>query len=84
MSYEASIDAGPLGSDLVAFEDAGIRVVTDPLSMVFLDDLRIDYEDDLVRAGFRITNPNAASSCGCGASFAPPDGSAMRGKGVTS
>lgn len=75
MSYEASIDSGPHGSDLVAFEDSGIRIVTDSRSMLFLDRVRIDYEDDLVRAGFRISNPNAASSCGCGASFAPPDGS---------
>jgi len=75
MSYEARIDSRPHESDLVAFEDSGIRIVTDPRSMLFLDRVRIDYEDDLVRAGFRISNPNAASSCGCGASFAPPDSS---------
>ena len=75
MSYEARIDSGPHGSDLVAFEDSGIRVVTDPRSMLFLDRVRIDYEDDLVRAGFRFSNPNGAISCGCGASFAPPDDS---------
>ena len=83
MSYEASIDSGPHGSDLVAFEDAGIRIVADPRSMLFLDRVRIDYEDDLVRAGFRISNPNAASSCGCGTSFAPPDSSPVRGNGLT-
>jgi Fe-S cluster assembly iron-binding protein IscA len=43
--------------------------------MLFLDTVRIDYEEDLVRAGFQISDPNAASSCGCGASFAPPDSS---------
>jgi iron-sulfur cluster assembly protein len=75
MSYEVRIDSGPHGSDLVALEDSGIRIVTDPQSMLFLDRVRIDYEDDLVRAGFRISNPNATSSCGCGASFAPPDDS---------
>jgi len=77
MSYEASTDSRQHGSDLVALEDSGIRIVTDPESMLFLDRVRIDYEDDLVRAGFRISNPNATSSCGCGASFAPPDGSQM-------
>jgi len=75
MSYEARIDSGSHGSDLVAFEDSGIRILTDPRSMLFLDRVRIDYEDDLVRAGFRISNPNATSSCGCGASFEPPEGS---------
>ena len=73
MSYEARIDSRPHESDLVVFEDSGIRIVTDPRSMLFLDAIRIDYEEDLVRAGFRISDPNAASSCGCGASFAPPD-----------
>jgi Fe-S cluster assembly iron-binding protein IscA len=52
--------------------------------MLFLDRVRIDYEDDLVRAGFRISNASAASSCGCGASFAPPEGSPVGGDGLTS
>ena len=84
MRYEASIHSGSHGSDLVAFEDSGIRIVTDPRSMLFLDRVRIDYEDDLVRAGFRISNANAASSCGCGASFAPPEDSPVRGGGLAS
>jgi len=83
MSYEASIDSGPHGLDLVDFEASGIRIVTDPRNMLFLDRVRIDYEDDLVRAGFRISNPNAASSCGCGASFAPPDSSPAHSDGLT-
>jgi iron-sulfur cluster assembly protein len=84
MSYEARIDSGSLGSDLVAHDDSGIRIVTDPRSVLFLEGVRIDYEDDLVRAGFRISNPNAVSSCGCGASFAPPEGSVVYGEGPTS
>lgn len=82
MSYEASIESGSRGTDLVAFEDEGIRVVTDQRSMLYLYGVRIDYEDDLVRAGFRISNPNAASSCGCGSSFAPPDSSPEPGDGL--
>ena len=39
-------------------------------SAVFLDGLHIDFSDDLIRSGFRFTNPNASGSCGCGASFA--------------
>jgi iron-sulfur cluster assembly accessory protein len=84
MRYEASIHSGSHGSDLVAFEDSGIRIVTDPRSMLFLDRVCIDYEDDLVRAGFRISNANAAGSCGCGSSFAPPEGSPVGGHGLTS
>jgi iron-sulfur cluster assembly protein len=82
MSYEASIETGSQGSDLVAAEDEGIRVVTDQRSMLYLYGVRIDYEDDLIRAGFRITNPNATSSCGCGASFAPPEASPEPGDGL--
>jgi len=84
MSYQASIASGSDESDLVAFHEGNIRVLTDPRSLPFLHRVRIDYEDDLVRAGFRISNPNAASSCGCGASFAPPDGSTLSIDGVNS
>jgi iron-sulfur cluster assembly protein len=83
MSYEASIDSQSRGTDVVAHEESGIRVVTDPRSALYLDRVRIDYEDDLVRAGFRISNPNASGSCGCGASFTPPEGLLWEGEGVT-
>lgn len=82
MSYEASIDSHPQDSDVVAHEESGIRVVTDSRSTLFLDRVRIDYEDDLVRAGFRISNPNASGSCGCGASFTPPENLLWEGEGV--
>lgn len=73
MNYEVRFDARPQPTDVVAWEGSGIRVVTDARSLPLLDSVRIDYEDDLIRAGFRISNPNAASSCGCGASFTPPE-----------
>jgi iron-sulfur cluster assembly protein len=62
MSCEARIDSELNGRDVVAYEDSGIRVVSDPRSMLYLDRVCIDYEDDLIRAGFRISNPNAAGS----------------------
>lgn len=82
MSYEASIDSHPQGSDVVAHEESGIRVVTDPRSALFLGRVQIDYEEDLVRAGFRISNPNASGSCGCGASFTPPENVLFEGEGM--
>jgi iron-sulfur cluster assembly accessory protein len=51
------------------FSHDNVGVVVDPQSLAFLSGSRIDYCDDLAGAGFRIQNPNAARSCGCGTSF---------------
>ena len=50
-------------------EQGGIRVYIDPTSMMYLSGAIVDYEDSLMGGGFRIDNPNADSSCGCGHSF---------------
>lgn len=69
MTYSAAVD-NEFGSDDVAvFENGGLRIVTDQGSAIFLEGLHIDFSDDLIRSGFRFTNPNASGSCGCGASF---------------
>jgi iron-sulfur cluster assembly protein len=81
MSYQASVETESRWSDVVALEEDGIRIVTDQRSMLYLHGVRIDYEDDLVRAGFRVRNPNAAGSCGCGASFTPPENPPEAGGG---
>ena len=47
----------------------GIGVVIDPMSMNYLSGASIEYDDSLMGGGFRIENPNAVSSCGCGNSF---------------
>ena len=47
----------------------GVRVVVDPKSAVYVIGTTIDYVDDLNRSGFRIDNPNASNTCGCGESF---------------
>lgn len=51
------------------FTSAGVEVVVDPLSMTYLAGSTIDYSEDLMAGGFRIDNPNAVASCGCGQSF---------------
>ena len=66
--YEIQLDA--LADDDLVLESAGQRVVVDPISLPFLTDAVIDFEDELIGARFVINNPNAASSCGCGTSFA--------------
>ncbi len=68
MQYGMSLDAeaGPFDHVL---EVQGIRLYVDPTSMMYLEGSVIDYEDSLMGGGFRINNPNAASTCGCGHSF---------------
>jgi iron-sulfur cluster assembly protein len=47
----------------------GLKVVMDPKSSLFLSGLELDYNDDLMNAGFTFRNPNAVHTCGCGNSF---------------
>ena len=51
------------------FEKDGAAIVIDDISLPFLDGAEIDYVDDLIGAHFKVNNPNATSSCGCGTSF---------------
>ena len=56
--------------DDVLFETDGVAVVVDDVSLDLLAGAEIDFVEDLMGASFQIRNPNAASSCGCGNSFA--------------
>ena len=47
----------------------GLNVYVDPVSLEYLYGASIDYSDNLMGGGFRIENPNAVSTCGCGSSF---------------
>tara|TARA_R110001606_G_scaffold138698_1_gene277016 strand:+ start:416 stop:781 length:366 start_codon:yes stop_codon:yes gene_type:complete len=51
------------------FEKAGITVLVDDASLDLLAGSEIDWVEDLGSAAFKVRNPNAASSCGCGSSF---------------
>ncbi len=67
--YRFELVDGPEADDLVVRRD-GQAVVIDPVSIPFLTDSEIAFVDELAGAQFVIRNPNAASSCGCGVSFA--------------
>jgi iron-sulfur cluster assembly accessory protein len=54
----------------IVLERDGARVLIDPVSLQYLAGSEIDFVDDLIGATFRIKNPNATASCGCGTSFA--------------
>ncbi|ETX14624.1 heme biosynthesis protein HemY [Roseivivax halodurans JCM 10272] len=66
--YDIKLDA-PEDGDLV-LEGQGQKVVVDEVSLPFLENAVIDFTEELIGARFTIENPNAASSCGCGTSFA--------------
>ncbi|NHN88802.1 HesB/IscA family protein [Acetobacter conturbans] len=66
--YEFRLDAEVAPDDLV-IATHGIRVVVDPASLDLMHDGELDYVNKLMGAHFAVTNPNAASGCGCGTSF---------------
>ena len=55
--------------DDAEFERDGVAIVVDDVSLDLLNGAEVDFVEDLMGAAFRINNPNAASSCGCGNSF---------------
>jgi iron-sulfur cluster assembly accessory protein len=55
--------------DDIVLERAGAKVVIDSVSLGFLAGSEIDFVDDLIGASFRVNNPKATQSCGCGTSF---------------
>lgn len=69
MQYIMKIDSENPGDVLI--EKGGGKVLLDPESAKFLGGSELDYCEDLVGTGFRLNNPKAARSCGCGTSFEP-------------
>ncbi|CAI7927820.1 unnamed protein product [Closterium sp. NIES-54] len=67
--YIFTLDDKVTAEDSV-FERDGVRLVVDNVSLLFVDGATVDFTDELIRSSFQvISNPNSASSCGCGASF---------------
>jgi iron-sulfur cluster assembly protein len=71
--YGMALEANIREQDLVAEFD-GVRVVVDEVSIDYLRGASVDYVEDVMGSGFKIENPNAMSSCGCGSSFRTKDG----------
>jgi iron-sulfur cluster assembly accessory protein len=74
MSYGMAFESNIQDYDTVVDVEAGVRVVIDATSMMYLQGANIDFVDSLMGGGFRIDNPNAASTCGCGHSFRTGEG----------
>jgi iron-sulfur cluster assembly accessory protein len=69
--YEMKVADPEVGDEIV--ESGAARVIVAADSLDRLRGCEIDFSDDLTDAGFKINNPNAARSCGCGTSFQPAD-----------
>jgi iron-sulfur cluster assembly protein len=68
LQYKMDLQDHPASRDFLV-ESAGIRVVVDPKSALYVTGSELDFVDALQDGGFKVRNPNAASTCSCGESF---------------
>lgn len=68
LQYRLAFDNAPRENDRI-IESNGVRVFVDLKSALYLTGSELDYVEGLMGAGFKINNPNAQSTCGCGESF---------------
>ena len=68
LQYKMDLQDGPASRDILV-ETGGIRVVVDPKSALYVTGSELDFVDALQDGGFKVKNPNAATSCSCGESF---------------
>ena len=66
--YKFGFEQAKAADDLVLAHD-GATVLIDPMSVKYMAGAEIDYVDDLIGASFKVNNPVATASCGCGTSF---------------
>jgi iron-sulfur cluster assembly accessory protein len=66
--YKFDVDHAQAEDDIVVARDGAI-VLIDPISLGYMAGAEIDFVDDLIGAAFKVNNPNATASCGCGTSF---------------
>jgi iron-sulfur cluster assembly accessory protein len=66
--YKFDVERDIADDDLI-IDRNGAVVLIDPVSLKYMDGAEIDFVDDLIGASFKVANPNATASCGCGTSF---------------
>ncbi len=67
--FSYRFEMGAIEDEDFKVETDGVTLVVDPISHDLLDGSAVDYVEDLGGSAFKVTNPNAASGCGCGSSF---------------
>jgi iron-sulfur cluster assembly protein len=68
LQYKMDLQDQPANRDFLV-ETSGIKVVVDPKSALYVTGSELDYVESLTEGGFKVKNPNAATSCSCGESF---------------
>ena len=68
MSYKLKFAPEPKRGDILV-TSAGIAVLVDPRTALYLKGTQLDYSNQLIAGGFKFSNPNAKASCSCGESF---------------
>ncbi|MES0360712.1 MAG: iron-sulfur cluster insertion protein ErpA [Anaerolineales bacterium] len=66
--YGMALEDNIRETDIVS-EQHGVKIVVDEISINYLNGATVDYVDEVMGSGFKIENPNAMSTCGCGSSF---------------
>ena len=69
LQYGMAVSEGEPEIDDVVVYDNGVKIVVDGKSVKYLNGAVINYKEDGLMSGFKIENPNAVKSCGCGSSF---------------
>ena len=67
--YSMAFENDQMPLDKVYKFDGGLRVFVDQASMLYLNEVNVDYVESMEGAGFKFENPNVQSTCGCGSSF---------------
>lgn len=68
LQYKMDLQDAPANRDFLV-ESAGVKVVVDPKSALYVTGSELDYVESLTEGGFKVKNPNAATTCSCGESF---------------
>ena len=68
LQYKMDLQDRPANRDILV-ESGGVKVVVDPKSALYVTGSELDYAESLQDGGFKVNNPNAATSCSCGESF---------------
>jgi iron-sulfur cluster assembly accessory protein len=69
LEYKMDFDKIPPTAKDIVVESAGVRVLVDVKSALYVSGSEIDFQNKMVGGGFKIHNPNAAATCSCGESF---------------
>lgn len=84
LSYGMALEQSEPEEEDQIFDHDGIKIYVDSLSLQYMDGSEVDFVEDVLGGGFKINNPNATGSCGCGSSFQTAESGGATGGGCGS